>query len=135
MTVSATVLPPLPAGATPLGETQQGLSRTPDSWPGYRLAPGPAGEEAAVVLSPERYQSLSLAARLIEASARVNLGVCQDERLAQAARANERAREQAAEIARLRSGRAEAAWERVAWVALGVAVGTLVGGTAVWLAK
>jgi hypothetical protein len=132
LTVSATVLPPLPAGAVPLGQSQQALSRSDDSWPGYRLAPGPGGEPAAIVLSPDRYRTLTLAPQLEGASARINLQVCQAEQRAQSDRHNEAAREWAAQ---LREARA-LDWQRVAaWVGLGVALGAVAGGTAVWVAK
>ena len=135
LAVTATVLPPLPAGATPLAQSQQALSRTVDSWPGYSLSPGPGGEVEAIVLSPDRYRTLTLAPRLVEASAKTNLLMCQGEQRAQSDRHNEAARQWAAELAAAREA-SRPDWRRVAeWVALGVAIGAVAGGTAVWAAR
>lgn len=135
LTVTATAVAPLPAGSMPLTQMaplQQELTRSDDSWPGYRLAPGPGGEPAAIVLSPDRYRTLTLAPQLEGASLQTSLGVCQAEQRAQAERANRLAREQAAQLREARS----LDWQRVvAWVGLGVALGALAGGTAVWAAR
>ena len=134
VTVTPAPQPLLPAGATPL-EQPGTASRSVDSWPGYRLSPGPGGEVEAVVLSPVRYQALVVAPRLVEGQARVDLLVCRGEQRAQSDRHNERA---LALLARERELLAPPApdWQRVAaWVGLGLAAGAAAGGTAVWLAR
>jgi hypothetical protein len=127
--------PPLPEGATPL--VQEGrTSRSVDRWPGYRLSPGPGGEVEAVVLSPERYRELVLMPRLVEAQGRVDTLMCRGEQRAQSDRHNEAAREWAAQLAAAKRVEPLPEWQRVvAWVGLGVAIGALAGGTAVWVAK